>query len=175
MIKELPENLLSGLKELKLLDLSYNQIDVLPESVFQGLRVLEDLNLEGNQIENLEPGLFSNLEQLKKLNLNSNQISDLPSAIFNDLRSLKQFHIQQNKLTIIHADSFPVNIQIDMVSFAKNQINAIDEYFIDICGVGSLKMGGNVCDKTSLIKNKDMSKKLKTCYENYLIAGKWSV
>jgi len=173
LIRTLPENLLNGLKELKLLDLSYNHIDVLPDNIFQGLKDLKDLNLEGNQFENLEPSLFLNLGKLEKLNLNSNQISDLLTAVFQNLRNLKQLYIQQNKLTIIHADSFPENIHIDIVSFTKNQIDAIDEYFIENCGVGTLKMGGNICDKTTSIKNKDMKKKLERCYENYRIAGEF--
>ncbi|CAH1733773.1 unnamed protein product [Chironomus riparius] len=166
-IKTLPENLLNGLKELKILDLSYNKIDNLPENILRGLADLKDLNLEGNQIEDLGENLFDSLENLETLNLNSNEIFDLPAGIFNDLKSLKQFYIQQNKLTIIHADSFPQNIQLDIVSFSKNQIEAIDELFIERCGVSSIKMGGNICDRSNLIKNRDIKKRLNACFEGY--------
>lgn len=170
-ITTLPENVLNGLTELFLLDLSYNQINNLPENVFKGLQSLKDLNLEGNNIKTLGENLFAKLGNLEKLNLNSNQIADLPTAVFEDLRKLKNLYIQQNKLTIIHADSFPKNIQIDVVSFSKNQIDAIDDFFIITCGVGTIKMSGNVCDKTGTIKKQDMEKKLATCYENYRLAG----
>jgi len=169
LIRTLPENLLNGLKELKLLDLSYNNIDVLPDNIFQDLKDLKDLNLEGNQFENLEPVLFEHLGNLEKLSLNSNKISELPVALLSNLRNLKDLSLRDNKLTIIHADSFPQGVNIDTVVFTKNQIDAIDEYFIESCGISNLKMGGNICDKTNTIKKKDMKKKLKNCFDKYTI------
>jgi len=169
LIRTLPENLFLGLLELKLLDLSYNHIDVLLDNIFQDLKDLKDLNLEGNQLKNLEPVLFEHLEKLEKLNLNSNGISELPIYLFSNLRNLKDLSLMENKLTIIHADSFPLGVHIDTVVFTKNKINAIDEYFIESCGISNLKMDSNICDKTNTIKKKDMKKKLKKCFDNYII------
>ncbi|KAL7011483.1 hypothetical protein ACKWTF_014279 [Chironomus riparius] len=167
-IKTLPENLLNGLKELKILDLSYNKIDNLPDNIFKDLKNLKELNLEANKLEAIEPVLFENLEKLEKLNLNNNDISELPVALFNPFPNLKHLSLKDNNLTVIHADSFPQQANIDMVVLSNNKIKAIDEFFIDNCGVANLKMGGNVCDKSKTIKKKDMKQKLQTCFENYL-------
>jgi hypothetical protein len=172
MIKELPENLLSGLKELKLLDLSYNQIEALHDNIFQDLTDLKDLNLEANKVNNIEPVLFENLGNLEKLNLNSNGIADLPSAVFGNLLNLKELSLKDNKLTKIHSDAFPQQANIDTVIFTKNKITAIDEFFIENCEVGVLKMGGNICDKSNTIKKDDMRNKLQTCYDNFNDDGK---
>jgi len=166
-LKNLPENLLFGLSELKLLDLSYNKIDHLPANIFDDLSSIKELNLEGNDLTNPETGLFDKLGNLEILNMNDNGISELSPGVFAGLTGLKTFHLQSNKLTIIHADAFPQAANIDTVVFTRNKINAIDEQFIDNCGISNLKMVGNVCDKTSLIRKKDMKKKLATCFSNY--------
>lgn len=166
-IKTLPENLLSGLRELKLLDLSYNKIDNLPDNIFKDLGTLKDLNLEANNLETLEPVLFEDLVNLEKLNLNSNGILELEIVLLTPLTKLKKLELKNNNLTIIHADSFPLQANIDTVVLSKNKIIAIDELFINQCGVSNLKMGGNVCDKSNTIKKKDMKKKLQACYEKY--------
>ncbi|KAL7011481.1 hypothetical protein ACKWTF_014277 [Chironomus riparius] len=166
-LRILPKNLFSGLEELQLLDLSYNIIDHLPNGIFEDNNDLKELNLEANNIADLETGLFEKLTNLKILKINDNQISDLSPDIFANLANLKTLHLQSNKLTIIHADAFPQQANIDMVALNKNKINAIDEGFIDNCEVSNLKMGGNVCDKTSLIRKKDIKARLTKCFTNY--------
>ena len=172
-IKTLPENLLSGLSLLTLLDLSYNTLNFLPDNIFQDLRSLKELNLEGNHLEAIEPVFFDNLGNLEKLNLNGNGIADLQPAVFGGLSKLKELSLRENKLTIIHSDSFPQRANIDTVVLSKNKIDAIDEHFIENCGVSNLKMGGNVCDKTGSIKKKDLKKKLEICYKNYEDIGRY--
>jgi Leucine-rich repeat (LRR) protein len=166
-ISSLPENLLLGLSNLEILDLSYNQLMSIPTSALYDLRSLKELSLEGNKIEMLEQTTFQNLENIEKLSLASNKISELPVSIFSDLVNLKELMLQQNDLTVIHADSFPAQANINLVVLSKNKIDAIDEYFIDDCGITKLKMSGNICDRTAVIEKKDLKKKLGKCFKNY--------
>lgn len=175
-ITTLPENLLSGLSNLEILDLSYNHLMSIPSGILRDLRSLKELSLEGNQIKILEAGLFEDLENLEKLSLAHNSISELPMSIFSNLVNLKELMLQQNDLTVIHAESFPQEAKIDLVVLSKNKIDAIDEYFIDNCGISKLKMGGNICDRTAVIGKKDLKKKLRKCFKNYdiIVQGKFN-
>ncbi|XP_070502074.1 coagulation factor X-like [Chironomus tepperi] len=167
-LKSLPEGLFTDLVELKLLDLSYNMINHLPSGIFDGLDNLKELNLEGNSLTDIEIGLFDKLEFLEVLNMNGNGLLELTSTIFSGLTGLKTLLLKSNQLSVIHADSFPNQTNFDTVDLTRNKIDAIEELFVDNCGISTLKMSGNVCDKTSLIKKKDMKKKLTRCFRNYI-------
>ena len=99
--------------------------------------------------------------------MNGNGISELAAGVFSGLTGLNTLHLQNNKITIVHADAFPQAANFDVVVLSKNKITAIDELFIDNCGVSSIKMGGNICEKSGLIKKKDIKTKLTKCFENY--------
>lgn len=86
------------LVELVRLDLSYNSIGLIEILSFSGLNDLEELNLSKNQIMSLATGHFDSLMNLKILNLSFNRIRALKNEIFTSINVIEEFYIQSNKL-----------------------------------------------------------------------------
>ena len=70
-LKTIPDLLFDGffLRNLKYLDLSFNQIDQLKSNDFKRLHYLENLVLFNNQLKSFESNVFHDLSQLKFLDL----------------------------------------------------------------------------------------------------------
>ncbi|MFX1444591.1 MAG: leucine-rich repeat domain-containing protein [Promethearchaeota archaeon] len=130
------------LKDLTVLDISGNQIDIIPQDIskFKNLKalILERNKLEFlpesiNQLENLQyldlsynnlkkiPESIGNLKALKKLNLMYNNLNDLPSSIWN-LENLEVFNISYNNIELIH-DSIGNLKNLQKFNFGYNKIS----------------------------------------------------
>jgi len=76
-LQVLPDNLLTGLTNLKAVNLADNQLPVLPANLFTGLRNLQAINLSDNLLSELPPFLFFKLASLRKLSLRNNRIQSI--------------------------------------------------------------------------------------------------
>ena len=74
-------NTFQELKQLKSLNLFYNQINCIETSAFAGLDNLETLNLGNNKLIKID-AYFQGLKQLKLLELDANSISCIASSAF---------------------------------------------------------------------------------------------
>ena len=95
-ISEIDNNLLKGLSSLVELDLSKNKIKFIPKSI-QFLVFLEVLNISNNQLLEI-PEEFGVLTRLKKLFLNENAIQFLPKNIFSKMIGLEEIYLYKNRL-----------------------------------------------------------------------------
>lgn len=97
-LKEVPADLLSGLKNLHDLDLSHNQLSKLPP----GLRGLTKLNLAGNAaISQLQPEDFSGLTGLQDLDLSGLNLRTLPKGLFQSSKRLRGISLAQNPFNCV--------------------------------------------------------------------------
>lgn len=97
-LKEVPAELLNGLKNLHDLDLSHNQLSKLPP----GLNGLNKLNLAGNAaISQLQPEDFSGLGGLLDLDLSGLNLRTLPKGLFQSLKRLRGISLAQNPFNCV--------------------------------------------------------------------------
>ena len=99
------------MKNLKCLDLSFNQLNQFGSSVFTSIPStnLEQIDLSNNRIISLPEGVFEgeSLKSLVKLSLHKNNISKIPHSVFNSnfLSNLTEVKIHHNFINKIEAFS----------------------------------------------------------------------
>ncbi|XP_055629540.1 protein artichoke [Toxorhynchites rutilus septentrionalis] len=148
-LRELPESL-SGLSELREIDVSFNQISELTPSVLGSWRNLEELkvsnnkvnqlhqgslrnlpllqymDLSSNELTTLEHGSLRNLPELQELVLADNKLAELKERVFEDLPNLQAVHLQQNNLQYISPYSFYRSPSIVYLNLSTNQFRNLD-------------------------------------------------
>jgi adenylate cyclase len=72
---------LTILKELHVLNLSFNDLQDIPSSFFKNLTKLEELYLSGNKLSNLPTEDLHRLTKLSVLFLNGNRLQTLPTEL----------------------------------------------------------------------------------------------
>ena len=102
-ISEIDGNLLKGLSSLVELDFSKNKIKYIPNSI-QYLAFLEVLRFSNNQLLEI-PEELGALTRLKKLFLNENSLQFLPKNIFSKMIGLEEIYLYKNRLENI-CDSY---------------------------------------------------------------------
>lgn len=95
-LTEVPEEL-RKFKNLKILDLTNNELIQIPRFVFKRLRKLNELNITGNRITDASLRIRRN-RHLKIFNLNYNQITKLPKRLHRN-RRLESLWIGHNDLS----------------------------------------------------------------------------
>lgn len=80
-LKVLPKSI-GNLRNLRILDLSGNQLKNLPDSI-GNLKKLKELNLSGNRLLKTLPESIGNLEDLEVLNLDETNLDPLPESLEN--------------------------------------------------------------------------------------------
>lgn len=88
---------LSALRELRVLNLSFNNIQELPSSFFRNLVSLEEIYLSGNKLTTLPTEDLHRLTNLTVMFLNGNKLQVLPSEL-GELKSLTVLDVGSNLL-----------------------------------------------------------------------------
>ncbi|MBN3320518.1 TLR7 protein, partial [Atractosteus spatula] len=129
-------NYFKKLFNLKLLDISHNNLNFIPKQVFTGLpdkiselyinnnnlktfswekldqlNQLQILDLSNNQLTTVPHELSNCTKSLQKLLLSNNQISKLTTYFLRDAFSLKYLDLSFNQIQYIEQSSFPENIR----------------------------------------------------------------
>jgi hypothetical protein len=99
LISHIPDNVISGLKSLKELDLSHNRLDQLPEDVGWNESKLQRIRCNNNFLSNV-PRSLGLCRDLKTLDLSHNNICSLPIQIA-DLDSLELLDLTDNYLCAV--------------------------------------------------------------------------
>ncbi|XP_050081330.1 protein artichoke [Anopheles maculipalpis] len=148
-LRDLPESL-SGLTELRELDVSFNQLTELSPNVLVSWRNLEELKVSNNKVNQLHQGSLRNLPLLQYLDLSSNELTllehgslrnlpelqelvladnkltELKDRVFEDLPNLQAVHLQQNNLRYISPYSFYRSPSIVYLNLSANQFRSLD-------------------------------------------------
>jgi hypothetical protein len=97
-LKELPEDFGTSMRQLELLSLENNHLEILPDSITELLNLTE-LNLSFNRLKKL-PVRIGFMYKLQWMPLNNNQLTELP-VTFGALTALQKIDIECNKLRIL--------------------------------------------------------------------------
>lgn len=100
---------LSGLYNLKSLDLRTNTIQSLPQGSLTGLINLELLDLSINNLESIPEDLFRNTPKLVSILLQNNKVNGIDSATFHDLPHLTVLNLTRNSIRKINSEVFNPN------------------------------------------------------------------
>jgi adenylate cyclase len=84
-------------KELRILNLSFNDIQVMPPSFFKNLTNLEEMYLSGNQLSSIPTEDLHRLKKLSVLFLNGNHLQSLPHEL-GKVKSLNALDVGSNML-----------------------------------------------------------------------------
>ncbi|XP_075001871.1 leucine-rich repeat serine/threonine-protein kinase 2 [Calonectris borealis] len=109
------------LKELKILNISKNNISCLAENVFMGCTKLEQFNARMNALE-IIPDLSSSITSLK---LSQNRFIKVPEAILL-LPHLRSVDLSQNKITSLPGPMHWKSLNLRELLFNHNQIDVLD-------------------------------------------------
>lgn len=96
-ISTIEDNSFYDLINLKIIDLSQNQLKVINRLTLAGLPALEELNLRKNQIESIADGAL-NFPHLDTLNLSRNKLKRLSDDIFQQLPVVGWIYLSNNEL-----------------------------------------------------------------------------
>ncbi|XP_055958190.1 phospholipase A2 inhibitor-like [Patella vulgata] len=158
-ITQLPK--LSCLRELVVLDLRNNQIQVLKAGIFDGLNKLRVIDLSRNRIHTIEMGVFHNrLKKIKKVNLVHNNLTEVDVVwALGITHTFCYFSVSYNKITKLTNKS---NFTMDpskrygpgKIYLNNNNLKILDTQMLDAIGnpltslmsnflYWSIYMGGN--------------------------------
>uniref|UniRef100_A0A6G1SI29 Slit 3 protein n=1 Tax=Aceria tosichella TaxID=561515 RepID=A0A6G1SI29_9ACAR len=116
------------LKELRVLDMSYNLIKHLPATGVATLQNLEVLNLSHNLIESLDELSLSSLSKLIRLDLSFNRLQQLPMRVFHKSSSMQVLMLQSNQLQNNINQSFLSGlISLEELNLSFNNISHVSE------------------------------------------------
>ncbi len=94
------------MRNLIVLDLSFNQLTEIRVGILQGLELLQELHLIGNQIMNIEPLSFSHLKSLPVLKLSGMKIQALDDFVFKGLATVLVVDLSNNIISTVSDDAF---------------------------------------------------------------------
>ena len=117
------------LKNLYVLDMSYNQLSKLEQPLFDCLTNLKVLKLEHNQIIVVSAEVFAFQKNLKILNLGYNQITDLNSTVFRRIKRIEEIYLQDNKINDM-MELFRSSKNLQLLDISSNKLIWFDLSFI---------------------------------------------
>lgn len=138
-INFLQEQDFHGLVDLKLLDLSQNELAVIPDGVFGSLTSLHNLDLSSNKITRISKDSFNGLVNLERLYIHNNRIQSIHPAAFKGLEHLLELKLQGNQISLLPTLHLPKLLLLDL-SF--NSIPAPGPADLQTPHLESLKLAG---------------------------------
>lgn len=165
----MPESCCRGLRSLKTLNLSRNNLKCLSGNMFESFRQLtvlwlnecglmylpreigcltslEKLGLKSNRIEQL-PDEFGSLVRLKWLTLENNLLSELPIDAFKCLTALNHLNLNSNKLVEMPTECLAaLSPTLSVVLLRHNEIKSLtDAHVVEFAFLNKLDLRDNPC------------------------------
>ncbi|WP_420616114.1 leucine-rich repeat protein [Candidatus Palauibacter sp.] len=128
---------LSGLYNLRNLDLSNVGFTAFPVGVFADLTSLETLRLRNNGFETLPADAFAGLARLKTLDLGDNALTTLSAESFAGLASLETLELRANALATLPAGAFAELTSLARLHLGSNDFTTLGDGAFS--GLGGLK------------------------------------
>lgn len=118
---------LSGLYNLRILDLSGVGFTAFPEGVFLDLASLRTLRLRNNGFETLPAGAFEGLSSLGTLDLGDNEFATLPEGAFSALSTLEELDLRNSVPGTLPAGAFRGLDGLERLNLGANELDALQE------------------------------------------------
>ena len=116
---------LSGLYNLRNLDLSGVGFTAFPLGAFGELRSLESLRLRDNGFETLPAGAFEGLVSLTRLDLGGNALTDLAEGALDGLPALEILELRANAFTTLRPGVFAGLDRLQRLTLADNDFEML--------------------------------------------------
>ena len=143
-ISSLVESNFRGLINLEELLLDDNIIDSIPSAAFRHLPVLRRLNLARNRLSEFVPRFFYGLHRLEQLELSNNPLADLEPEVFRDVRLLKSLRCRQCDLNYINPLLLHLLPDLQLLDLGNNNFHYLDKgAFSDLQRLRHLYLDGN--------------------------------
>ncbi|KAK5871274.1 hypothetical protein PBY51_004164 [Eleginops maclovinus] len=126
-ISHLHNNTFSAIPNLRNLDLSYNQLQFLQSGHFNGLRKLQNLHLRSNGLKQIITRTFLECRSLEFLDLGYNRLRSLIRTTFLGLFKLKELHLEHNQFSRINFFIFPRLTNLQALYLQWNRIRSINQ------------------------------------------------
>uniref|UniRef100_A0A182PW33 LRRCT domain-containing protein n=1 Tax=Anopheles epiroticus TaxID=199890 RepID=A0A182PW33_9DIPT len=110
------------LPNLRMLDISSNQLTRLPRAVFKPTPQLRILSLARNQLQSVDDGSLAGLSRLEILNLQDNRVLALHERCFSPLESLRELNLQGNRIEVLVDNLLDSNALLEQFDASRNSI-----------------------------------------------------
>lgn len=126
------------------LHLNNNKISDINNTTFKGLVKLETLNLRGNYIMELRNGVFATIPNIEYLNLGQNRIASVEPETFVGLKNLKSLYLDDNILTSIPNYAFKHIPYLAELFIGLNSFNSLEnDAFRHLVNLAALDLHGS--------------------------------
>lgn len=112
-----------GLDNLKVLDLSGNQIRGLEEGIFRGCINLQELRLDRNLLTSVPGQSLNGPRNLRSISLTENRIKVIKSGVFSSQRNLVRIKLDGNELGFIEGGAFAGLNKLREISLSVNRFS----------------------------------------------------
>ncbi|MFX0138913.1 MAG: leucine-rich repeat domain-containing protein [Candidatus Hodarchaeota archaeon] len=144
------------IKNLQILDLSWNKFITFPDSI-RTISSLKELSLAHNQLDNF-PKSICNLTSLQILDLRGNNLTSLPNSI-KDLSSLKILWLQENRLSKL-PESIADLKSLRLLDISYNNLNQLPDSIKNLTSLKILILGKNPIYEKPDLKMKSIMEEL---------------
>ncbi|GLG93930.1 Protein artichoke, partial [Gryllus bimaculatus] len=114
----------SQLPQLQHLNLSRNPLQLLPSTALHPLRQLVSLDLSRTGLKLLPPELLQHNQELQEVYLSHNVVQEIPEGAFGDLQNLTVIDLSHNHIANIRPGAFTGLASIRRVSLRGNRLSA---------------------------------------------------
>ncbi|XP_068621704.1 protein artichoke [Battus philenor] len=125
-LANLKRNQFRGMRDLELLDVSYNNITKLDGSHMGDLTKLGWCNASHNLIADIPRGMFARNTVIKVVHLDNNKLKKLDTNSFKGMRFLRRLYLQDNQISDVGRGTFSAVTRIGTVNLARNMIKKVD-------------------------------------------------
>ena len=136
---------LSGLTNLRKLNIADRTLTELPDGIFSGLTSLRDLKISHTDLTALPEGVFDDLTRLERLVVSMNsQLTEVPDDVFDNLSNLDFLRVDYNGVTELSASAFDDLSNLRILDLWSNELAGLpDEIFGNLSSLKYLYLGGN--------------------------------
>lgn len=117
--------------DLEFIDLSQNKINLIEKNAFHGLISLRVLYLQNNVIDELAPGTFHLLPMLETIHLNDNTVKSIDEFLFSKNVKLKNILLNDNQIQTIAGSTFQHLQRLENFDLHNNPTEDLDLLVVD--------------------------------------------